>query len=158
MLQSKLWIWIPLALLALYGLSLLAFALISRRPDNLGVDEVRLAPCPPSPNCVSTQSDDAEHGMAPLPYEGTAAEARQRLLAILKEMPRTRLIEAMPTYIYAEFRTFTFRFVDDVEFYIDEAANVIHYRSASRLGYSDMGLNRRRMEEIRRRFEARSED
>jgi uncharacterized protein (DUF1499 family) len=87
---------------------------------------------------------------------GSAADARQRLLDIIEEMPRTRLVEAAPTYIYAEFRTPTFRFVDDVEFYIDEDANVIHFRSASRLGYSDMGLNRRRMEEISRAFEERS--
>ena len=155
MLKSKLWIWIPLALLALYGLALLVVALISRRPDGLGVDDGRLAPCPDSPNCVSTQSDDAEHGMAPLSYENTAAEAQQRLLAIVEAMPRTRIIEMTPTYLYAEFRTPTFRFVDDVEFYIDEASSMIHFRSASRLGYSDMGLNRRRMEEIVRTFEDR---
>ncbi len=152
MLKSKRWIWLPVALLPLYGLALLLVALISKRPDNLGVDGGRLAPCPASPNCVSTQSGDAEHGMEPLSYDDSTAEARHRLVAIVEAMPRTRIIETTPTYVYAEFRTPTFRFVDDVEFYIDEAANVIHYRSASRLGYSDMSLNRRRMEEIARDF------
>ncbi len=156
MLKSKPLIFLPFAALALYGLALLIVALISKRPNNLGVANGDLAPCPESPTCVSTQSDDEEHGMQTLSYVGSAADARQRLLDIIAEMPRTRLIEATPTYIYAEFRTPTFRFVDDVEFYIDEEANVIHFRSASRLGYSDMGLNRRRMEEITRVFEERS--
>jgi uncharacterized protein (DUF1499 family) len=155
MLKSKLWIWIPVALVALYGLALLVVVLISERPDTLGVEDGELAPCPSTLNCVSTQSDDAEHGMEPLTYNGSDADAHQRLLNIIEEMPRTRLIEVTPTYIYAEFRTPTFRFVDDVEFYISEASNVIHFRSASRLGESDLGLNRRRMEGISQAFATR---
>jgi uncharacterized protein (DUF1499 family) len=156
MLKSRLWFLLPLVILILYGLMLLVVALISKRPDNLGVTNGELAPCPDSPNCVSTQSDDEIHAIEPLTYAGSTAEARQRLLDIVAEMPRVRLIEATPTYIYAEFRTLTFRFVDDVEFYIDEDTKVIHFRSASRLGYSDMGLNRRRMETLTRLFEGHS--
>ncbi|MGC9356873.1 MAG: DUF1499 domain-containing protein [Anaerolineae bacterium] len=152
-------LWILLGLALLYGLARVAVILLSPSPENIGVnDNIQLAPCPDSPNCVLTQASptDEEHYMEPLAYEGTAEEARQRLLSIIRDAPRTRIITAEPTYIYVEFRTLTMGFIDDVEFAIDTEEKVIHFRSASRLGYSDMGLNRRRMEEMIRAFEQRS--
>jgi uncharacterized protein (DUF1499 family) len=125
-----------------------------KRPPNLGVTDGDLAPCPDSPNCVSTQAEDDDHRMAPIPYTGSPEAAKGRLVSIVTSMPRTRVVEETPQYLYVEFRTAIMRFADDVEFYIDEAAGVIHFRSASRLGYSDMGVNRRRMEEVRRAFAA----
>lgn len=115
----------------------------------------RFAPCPDSPNCVSTQAPptDKTHAIAPISYTGDRAAAHQRLLAIIQAMPRTLIITVEPEYIYAEFRSRLLSFVDDVEFYLD-AANQIHFRSASRLGRGDLGVNRQRMEEIRRRFAA----
>jgi uncharacterized protein (DUF1499 family) len=152
-------VWIVLALVVLYGLARVAVVLLSPRPENLGLhDDLQLAPCPESPNCVSTRAPpgDEEHHVEPLTYEGTAEEARRRLLTILREMPRTRIVTSEPTYVYVESRTLTMGFIDDVEFAIDTEEKVIHFRSASRLGYSDMGLNRRRMEEIVRAFEGDS--
>ncbi len=119
----------------------------------------RFAPCPDSPNCVSTQApaDDAEHAMAPLPYTGTAAAAKEQLLEIIEEMPRTTIVANETTaggeYLHVEFRSFFFRFVDDVEFFINEGTQTIEFRSASRLGYSDLGVNRKRMEAIGARFQ-----
>lgn len=114
----------------------------------------RFAPCPDSPNCVSTQAPptDNTHAIAPIAYTGEREAAQQRLLAVIQAMPDTTIITAEREYIYVEFRSRLLRFVDDVEFYLDDTAKLIHFRSASRLGRGDLGVNRRRMEEIRRRF------
>ncbi|MEO1069782.1 MAG: DUF1499 domain-containing protein [Cyanobacteria bacterium J06638_6] len=120
------------------------------RPANLGIKEGRLAPCPDSPNCVVSQgADDAEHAIAPLTYSGDAAQAMARLTEIVKTMPRTTIVEATDNYLYAEFASKLMGFVDDVEFYLDPAESVIQVRSASRLGKSDLGVNRQRVETIR---------
>lgn len=132
-----------------------AFAMLSffsRRPSNLGVVEGRLAPCPRSPNCVATQSGDEKQRMSPFPFRDSPAEAMARLKRIVRAMPRARVVTATDDYLHAEFTSALFRFVDDVEFLIDRDARAVHFRSASRAGYSDLGVNRRRMEEIRERF------
>lgn len=116
----------------------------------------RFAPCPDSPNCVSTQApaDDKEHAIAPIPYTGSLANAKQRLLALINTMPDTTIMMDEPDYIHVEYRSRLMRFVDDVEFYLDDATHQIHFRSSSRLGRGDLGVNRKRMEEIRQRFAA----
>lgn len=128
-------------------------SLFSRRPANLGVIAGQLAPCPDSPNCVATQSGNSAQRMTAWPYRGSPQEAMGRLKEVVGALPRTRIIEATDHYLHAEFTSAVFRFVDDVEFLIDPATQVIHFRSASRVGYSDLGANRRRMEEVRRRWE-----
>jgi len=143
-----------LLVLALYLAALLAIPRISPRPEGLGVTNGQLKPCPGSPNCVSTLStrDDAYENRSPLPMPPlttqSGPEAIERLAAIVKDMPRTTIIEQTDNYLYVEFRTFAMRFVDDVEFFADEANGVIHYRSASRLGRKDFGVNGKRMESI----------
>lgn len=114
----------------------------------------RFAPCPASPNCVSTQAppDDKEHAIAPIPYTGTLANAKQRLLAVINAMPDATIKLNEPDYLHVEYRSRLMRFVDDVEFYLDDATHQIHFRSSSRLGRGDLGVNRKRMEEIRQRF------
>ena len=116
----------------------------------------RFAPCPDSPNCVSTQApaDDKEHAIAPITYTGALAEAHQRLLTVINAIPDITIMLNEPDYLHVEFRSRLMRFVDDVEFYLDDAAHQIHFRSAARLGRGDLGVNRKRMEEIRRRFAA----
>jgi uncharacterized protein (DUF1499 family) len=115
-----------------------------RRPDNLGVTNGRLARCKRSPNCVSSQADpaDAEHYIAPL--KGSLADVRKAVEAL----PRTRIISAHATYLYAEFRSKLLGYVDDVEFFFD--GHAVQVRSASRLGRRDFGVNRKRVEELRR--------
>lgn len=114
-----------------------------------------LPPCPDSPNCVSTQAlrEDAQHYIEPITYTGSAADARQRLLDVIAAMSRTKIVTNEETYIHATFTSLIFRFVDDVQFVIDDETKTIHFRSASRVGYGDMGVNRKRMEEVSKRFQ-----
>ncbi len=114
------------------------------RPNNLGVKDGKLAPCPGTPNCVSSQSEDPQFKIDPLP-PATIAD----LKTIVANMERTTIIEETDNYLYAEFKSKLMGYVDDVEFYLDSDANVIQVRSASRLGKSDLGVNRKRIEEIR---------
>ena len=130
--------------------ALAMMSIFSRKPTNLGVTNGRLADCPSSPNCVSTQADDAEHRMQPIPLTGSADEAMQRIKAVVAKMPRTKIVTAEDNYLHVEFRSALFRFVDDVEFLIDPDEQLTHFRSASRVGYSDFGVNRGRMEQIRK--------
>lgn len=115
----------------------------------------QLAPCPSSPNCVSTQVQDQEHLIAPFRYQMGRAEAKQALQEIVRSLPRTNLVEENETYLHYEFTSLLLRFVDDVEFLFDDETKTIHFRSASRTGYSDLGVNRRRMEEIRKLAEGK---
>ncbi|NBD32255.1 MAG: DUF1499 domain-containing protein [Cyanobacteria bacterium] len=120
-----------------------------KRPTNLGVTAGKLAPCPNTPNCVSSQSSDPEHTIAPLPYAQITDIKR-----VVDNMERTTIIEETDNYLYAEFKSKLMGFVDDVEFHKDDVNQVIHVRSASRLGKSDLGVNRKRVEEIRQRLQA----
>lgn len=95
--------------------------------------------------------------MDPIPYVGTPEETRERLLRVLRSWPRTRIVREEPGAVTAECRSPIFRFVDDVDFRFDDEARLIHFRSASRLGRSDFGVNRRRMEAMRRRYLAADE-
>jgi|SRR5689334_16357120 len=117
-----------------------------RRPANLGARDGRLAPCKRTPNCVSSQADpaDRQHYIAPLAFAGSINELRRAIEAL----PRVTVIRSEADYLYAEFRTPLMRYVDDVEFV--KVGSVVHVRSASRLGRSDLGLNRKRVEQIRR--------
>lgn len=138
-------------MLALLSLAFLSGS--SRRPTNLGAVGGRLLPCPASPNCVCSQADDPQHKIAPLKLEGSAPAAFKKLKDIVFAMPRTAIVTQNDSYLHVEFTTALFRFVDDVEFLVDAEQHIIHFRSASRVGHSDLGTNRRRMEAIRRSFE-----
>ena len=120
-----------------------------KRPTNLGVYEGKLSPCPSSPNCVCSQEADALHQIAPLTYSTSPAQAMADLKRIIQAQPKTQIVTESANYLYAEFTSGLMGFVDDVEFYLDEAAGVIQVRSASRLGKSDLGVNRKRIEMIR---------
>jgi uncharacterized protein (DUF1499 family) len=124
------------------------------RSSQIGAAGGRLAPCPDSPNCVSSQSGDEGHAVAPLRYEGTAEAAMRELAEVIRGMRGARIRTIRERYIHAEFTSFLFRFVDDVEFLLEDGSKTIHVRSASRVGYSDLGVNRRRVEAIRSRFDA----
>jgi uncharacterized protein (DUF1499 family) len=125
----------------------------SRKPPNLGVANDRLAPCPETPNCVCTQATDDEHRIDPIAFTEPSERAVERVKAAIGSIPRMKIVEEKDHYIRAEARSLIFRFVDDVEFLIDPEAKLIHFRSASRAGRSDLGVNRRRMELIRKALE-----
>lgn len=114
------------------------------------------APCPDSPNCVSSRATDAAHRIDPIVFEGSAEQAFARLKRFIGDCPRARIAQVEGMHLRAEFTSRVFRFVDDVDFYVDPTARVIHVRSASRTGRYDFGVNRRRVEALRRRFHART--
>jgi uncharacterized protein (DUF1499 family) len=116
-------------------------------PEGLGVKAGRLAPCPSSPNCVSSQ-ETGSHAIEPLTIPGDPDAHWGKLVALLGKRSDTTIRESSADYARVEFRTFL-GFVDDAEFLLDRNARVVHIRSASRLGYSDLGKNRRRIEEVR---------
>lgn len=120
------------------------------RPHNLGTKDGLLLACPSSPNCVSSQAADEGHRIAALAFSGDPDAAFARLKQVLGRRGDTTITDELPGYLRVELRTTLF--VDDGEFLLDRSRSVIQVRSASRLGYSDLGKNRSRMEEIRRQF------
>jgi len=128
---------------------------LSQRPDNLGVsDDGLLQDCPRSPNCVNSQTGTGYAEIEPIHYTGDADDALNRLVGVINGMDRSEIVTQRSNYIHAEFKSALWGFIDDVEFYIDDDEKVIHFRSAARLGQSDINANRRRMIEVRRRFDA----
>lgn len=119
-------------------------------PTNIGIQASgQLAPCPSTPNCVNSYSQDTQHKIEPLTYNSTPTQAIADLKTVIESMERTQIITETENYLYAEFKSKLMGFVDDVEFLIEPNTQVIHVRSASRLGQSDLGVNRQRIEMIR---------
>jgi len=118
----------------------------SKKP--IGIVDGKFYPCPNSPNCVSTQATNEKHKIDPINYSGSLNEAKENITKIINSLKRSKIITDKENYIHVEFRTATFKFVDDVEFLFDDSEKKIHFRSRARLGYSDMGVNRKRMEKI----------
>ncbi|ROH93811.1 DUF1499 domain-containing protein [Stagnimonas aquatica] len=133
--------------------------LTGARPRNLGVQaDGSLRACRPGAgNCVCSQhprgARDPNH-VQPFRYSGNAGDAMTRLLAVLLQQPRCRLVSTSPTYIHAEFQSALLGFVDDAEFLLASADSLIHVRSAARLGLSDFGINRARVEQLRVAFDS----
>ena len=113
-----------------------------------------LAPCPDSPNCVATDAADQGHAIEPLPLADSQQQTIELLTAAVGALPGSRSVLTKENYLHFEVRSPWLGFVDDVEFLIDPEHNVVQVRSASRVGRTDFGVNRKRMEEIRRRYEA----
>lgn len=125
------------------------------RPDNLGAVNGVLARCKASPNCISSQAQpqtDPGHYIEPLQAGSNPLLTWEALKRLLAELPRVNVVQDHDGYLYAEFSTPLMGFVDDVEFLL--AGEVIHVRSASRLGHSDLGVNRARVEAIRSKLSA----
>ena len=140
-----------LPLLVLAALALLSWH--SRSGPPAGLAAGHLAPCPDRPNCVGSEWSDRAHRVEPLDLEGDPDLAWQRLRKVIVQMGG-HIEQDTGGYLHATFRTPLLRFRDDLECRLDSAEGVIHLRSASRVGYSDLGANRRRVEALRRRFEA----
>jgi uncharacterized protein (DUF1499 family) len=143
-------------LVVMLGGALLACLLLialarAARPPQAGPLEGRLRPCPDRPNCVCSEDGETTAWVEPLGFEGPPTKAWERLQITIREMGG-KIQSQSDEYIWATFRTKVFRFVDDVECRLVTGDGVIHVRSASRIGYSDLGLNRRRVEELRARF------
>jgi uncharacterized protein (DUF1499 family) len=125
-----------------------------KRPENLGVQDGRLASCGRRLNCVSSQADrgDAQRYVAPIQVTGAAAEAIAAARRAVESMQRARVVRAEGNYLHAEFRSRLMGYVDDLELTYDAQAGVLHVRSASRLGRRDYGVNRARVAALRARL------
>ena len=148
--------YIPKLLLIFTGVTAIIFVFsrcLAGEPDNLGLKNQLLSPCPGTPNCVSSQEKNSQHRIQPITFEGSLELAKERLYRVINSMRGTRILTQDVLYWHVEFTTQLLRFIDDVEFYFDESQSLIHVRSASRQGYWDLGVNRRRVETIRSRFE-----
>ena len=111
-----------------------------------------LSPCPSTPNCVSSLALDADHRVEPISFSMQPEAALLRIRHLVSVLPRTVIVREEGTYLHAEVRSLVFRFVDDLELIVDADNGLIHVRSASRTGHSDLGVNRRRVERLRREF------
>ena len=128
------------------------FQCSGKKSDMTGMFRGNLRPCPDTPNCVSSQSEDPSQFIAPLGYTGSLEASQKRLLHILKSMRGVNIITETKSYLHVTVTSRFFRFVDDLEFHFVKEPPIIHVRSASRVGYFDFGVNRRRIEKIRKAF------
>jgi len=123
-----------------------------KRPSSVGLTDDRLFPCPKSPNCVSSMSEDEAHHIEPFTYPSEKQKALEALLRVISDQARATIIEQSDHYLHVEFKSKYLRFVDDVEFYLPNNEPIIHIRSASRVGHSDLGVNRKRMNHVREQY------
>ena len=123
----------------------------SQAPVTIGLRDGKLAPCPNKPNCVSSDHQGKASGIEPLVFKETPETAWEKLKTAVINIGGT-IEKDDNTYLWATFRSKIFRFVDDMEFRMDVKNKVIHLRSASRVGYSDIGVNKRRVEKLRSKF------
>jgi uncharacterized protein (DUF1499 family) len=142
---------IPVIVLILAFLVWNNHLLAGNTPTNIGINNGKLTACPATPNCVNSQTSasDPEHSIKPIEISGDTAARMADLKLAIKSMPRSTIIKETNNYLYVEFTSKLMGFVDDVEFYFDSDGKSIQVRSASRLGESDLGVNRQRIEAIR---------
>lgn len=125
------------------------FSCAGVRPTNLGLHGSALHPCPSSPNCVSSDASDASHRVAAFELAAPAPEAWRAVRLAALGLPRTVIVTETSDYLHAECASAVFGFVDDLELHLRASQGLIAVRSASRLGHSDLGVNRRRVEGLR---------
>jgi uncharacterized protein (DUF1499 family) len=134
-------------------LFLLIFSIISRKKPSVGLVNGRLRPCSNRPNCVCSEEKNSPSYIKPITFSGPAKGKWERARQIIREMGG-KIVHEEDDYLWATFCTKIFRFVDDLELRMEEESSLIHIRSSSRVGYSDMGVNRRRVEDFRLRFKS----
>ncbi len=121
-------------------------------PVKLGLKNSKLAACPTSPNCVSSDASDAKHRIDPFLLTAPPAEVWQKVQSSVAALPRTKIVIVEGNYLRAECRSAVFGFVDDLELHLRPDEMRIAVRSEARLGYSDFGVNRKRVEALRSEF------
>jgi uncharacterized protein (DUF1499 family) len=116
-----------------------------------GIINNKFKPCPKTPNCVSTMApkEDKKHFITPISYNSSQEEAVEKMIQIINSLKGTTITVKDINYMHVIFSTMLLRFKDDVEFYFDDSSKIIHFKSASRIGSSDLGTNRKRMEKIK---------
>lgn len=143
--------WI-IALIVVLLVGFFSYVTISNKlPEGLGVTEGELLPCPPSPNCVSTQAspeEDSEHHVDPIVYTDDRMKTQLLIESYMLGKGNAHLVSSSLGYVHFEVKSPLIGYIDDVEFYLPAADSVVHIRSASRIGYSDFGVNRERVRQI----------
>ena len=130
---------------------MIIFSCAGQRPENLGVHNGRLTNCPSNPNCLSSQAVDEGHALTPFRYQGEKKAAFERLKKIILSFEKITIVAENDNYFHIECKSKIMGFVDDLEFFFPKE-KIIHVRSASRIGYSDLGVNRKRVEHFRELF------
>jgi uncharacterized protein (DUF1499 family) len=125
------------------------------RPTSVESEPRELRPCANPHNCAVDSPENRDPALRPIDFHTTPEVAMNVIESVLKEHPRTRIVVQGWRYLHAESRSLVFRFVDDVEFLVDESAALIHFRSASRVGRRDFGVNRRRLLRLTGRIRTR---
>jgi len=126
--------------------------LSQRKPNSLGITNGKLSQCPNKDNCVSSEADIAKYAIAPLHATGSVAREMAHLTKTIGLMDGSRIITVEGNYLHAEFSTPLLHFVDDLECFYEQDKGIINVRSASRVGYSDLGANQKRLEKLRTLF------
>lgn len=134
---------------SLAALIFVATACRGTRPVEIGVRDGALTSCPNKPNCVTSGQADPDHKIAAFAVKTSPEDSLKKIKGIVEAMPRTSIVEERVDYLYVEFESMIMRYVDDVEFYAPKGGSEVQVRSASRIGHSDLGVNRKRVEEIR---------
>lgn len=119
------------------------------KPEFRPGDEARLAACGDRPNCVSSETRDTKHRIDPFRLKGDPVSGWDAVRRVVGGLPRTTIVKATDRYLHAECKSRLFGFVDDLELLLDPGTGLIAIRSASRFGYSDLGVNRLRAEALR---------
>tara|TARA_B100000945_G_C20055995_1_gene445805 strand:- start:66 stop:560 length:495 start_codon:yes stop_codon:yes gene_type:complete len=148
--------WLTVSIVCLgffFFLFLVTHLILNDLTYNLGLKNQLLSQCPGTPNCVSSQEINTQNSIQPITYEDSLRQAKERIYLVINSMRGTKIIVKDDLYLHVEFTTQLLRFIDDVEFFFDESQSLIHVRSVSRRGYWDLGVNRRRVETIRSKFE-----
>ena len=109
----------------------------------------QMADCPDRPNCVFSKARNDRHAVAPFRLKDNTPAVWQGVREVVANLPRTTVVKATDRYLHAECKSRVFGFIDDLELQLHPETGDIHIRSASRVGYSDMGVNRRRVETLR---------
>lgn len=122
----------------------------NKAPNDLGINEGLLKTCPSTPNCVSSQADieDSVHYLEPIVYSGSRKETQLLIESYFLNQGNARIVKSELGYAYFEAKSKLVGYIDDVEFYLPEGDSVVHFRSASRVGYSDRGVNRERIVQL----------
>lgn len=122
------------------------YSSVSPRPSQVGVGII--APCPNSPNCVSSQAENEGQKIEPISIRSSSTETLDALEKVIGEMPNSTVVTRTDSYLYVEFRSSFWNFIDDAEFFVNAEDNVVEVRSSARIGYSDGGVNRARYRKI----------
>lgn len=154
--RDKMIQWISLFLVLALFLSVGTSCASKSRDSSVGMKDNKLLPCPSSPNCVCSEFSGTDSIISPVSFDGDQQVVWNKAIATIEEMGGS-IVQNKDNYLHATFTSKIFRFVDDFELRLDQAQKVIHLRSASRIGYSDLGVNRKRAEKFKRLFAAKQD-